>query len=62
MATHNKDILKTLAKRIISLDKGFLVRDDNEKKEKDTLEHSNKKSGIIDIQGKKPKEVEDENF
>lgn len=43
MATHNNDILKAISKRIISLDKGFLVRDDGKKKEKCEAEHSDKK-------------------
>ncbi len=32
MATHNVDIVKTLSKRIIALDKGQLARDDRKKK------------------------------
>ena len=56
------DFFDVYRKRIISLDKGFLVRDDGKKKEKDGLEHSNKKSGIIDTQSKKSKEDQDENF
>lgn len=34
MATHNTDILKNFSKRVVGLDKGYLVRDDKEKKEK----------------------------
>ncbi len=34
MATHNTDILKNFSKRIVGLDKGRLVRDDKERKEK----------------------------
>ncbi len=33
MATHNADIVKSLSKRIIELEKGKLVRDDRKKKE-----------------------------
>jgi len=33
MATHNVDILKNLSKRVIALEKGKLVRDDNKKEE-----------------------------
>ena len=34
MATHNTEIVKNLSKRVIGLDKGRLVRDDKDKKEK----------------------------
>lgn len=62
MATHNKDIIKALSKRVISLNEGQLIRDDNKKKEITTVEHSHKKSGIIDTENKKPKEEQDEDF
>ncbi|MDP2637755.1 MAG: ATP-binding cassette domain-containing protein [Candidatus Levybacteria bacterium] len=54
MATHNEDIVKTLSKRKISLNKGFMSGDENgKKKEKHSEEHSHKKSVIIDEKDKK---------
>ena len=38
MATHNFDIVKTLSKRIIGLDKGRLVKDEKKKEEKNNKE------------------------
>jgi cell division transport system ATP-binding protein len=67
MATHNEDILKALSKRIISLNKGELVGVSG-KKPKASIEHSEKKSVIIDKDKKKdvpasPKvEKQDEEF
>jgi cell division transport system ATP-binding protein len=58
MATHNEDIIKTLSKRIISLNKGQLTGG-NDKKPKAHTEHSEKKSAIID---KEKKKEEDEDF
>jgi len=73
MATHNEDIVKALSKRIISLNEGQLVRDDNKNKNRAVAEHFYKKSGIIDTENKrsqviKPKttdtkkEEQDEDF
>lgn len=42
MATHNADIMKSLSKRVIGLDKGRLIRDDKGKKE-DKKEEKSKK-------------------
>lgn len=48
MATHNEDIVKALSKRVISLDKGQVVKDNNKK----TVSQSARKSDNID-KGKK---------
>lgn len=56
MATHNEDVIKTLAKRIISLSKGQLMGG-NEKKSKSHVEHLEKKSAIIDKEKKKDPSV-----
>lgn len=77
MATHNEEILRTLAKRTISLSKGQLIKDSGNKnppagakpdkageKEKATIEVS-EKSGMIDVDSKKSdtkKEKRDEDF
>ena len=58
MATHNEDAVKALSKRVISLNNGILTGG-NEKKPKPHLEHSEKKSAIIDVKDKKS---EDEDF
>jgi cell division transport system ATP-binding protein len=62
MATHNHDIIKKLNKRIISLDKGSLVND-NEKKEhkkdKDHEEKEEKKEEAEEDTAKKEKDSEE---
>jgi len=55
MATHNEDVVKSLSKRVIILNKGELVDKDG-KKLKTQVEHSDKKSVNIDS---KDKESED---
>jgi cell division transport system ATP-binding protein len=58
MATHNEDIVRALSKRIITLNKGQLVGVSG-KKPKIQIEHSEKKSAIIN---KDKKEEKDEEF
>lgn len=70
MATHNEDVVRALSKRVISLNKGELAGGVG-KKSKEHMEHSEKKSAIIE-EGKatgnkkqevsKKKEEEDEDF
>lgn len=49
MATHDKEIIKSLSKRTITLSKGTLVHDTAKgKKEKSSGEHSKEKSDMID--------------
>ena len=55
MATHNEDVVKALSKRIIVLDKGQLIGVSG-KKPKTHVEHSEKKSAIINVEDKKPEE------
>jgi cell division transport system ATP-binding protein len=55
MATHNEDIVKTLSKRVISLNKGQLAGISG-KKSKPYTEHSEKKSAIINKEEKKSEE------
>jgi cell division transport system ATP-binding protein len=52
MATHNEDIVKSLSKRVIALNKGELVGKDG-KKLKTSTEHSEEKSAIIDVKDRK---------
>jgi cell division transport system ATP-binding protein len=63
MATHNEDIVKTLSKRVISLNGGQLTGE-NERKSKAHPEHSEKKSAIIEKEKEKEKkkEEQDEDF
>jgi len=69
MATHNKDIVKALSKRVLCLNKGQLMGEDG-KKPKADIEHSEEKSAIINTGPKKSeeksketrKEEQDENF
>jgi len=69
MATHNEDAVKALSKRVISLNKGQLAGESG-RKSKAHIEHSEKKSAIIDKEKKmeekaKPatkKEEQDEDF
>ena len=69
MATHNKDIVKALSKRVLCLNKGQLMESDG-KNPKADIEHSGGKSAIIDTGSKKPeekskearKEEQDEDF
>lgn len=58
MATHNEDVVKALSKRVISLNKGELAGGSG-KKSKEHIEHSEKKSAIIDKEKNKEK---DEDF
>ena len=69
MATHNENIVKSLSKRVMSLNKGQLTGQNIDKKPKDGKEQADKKSGIIDTkekkaqeQPKKMKKEEDEDF
>lgn len=74
MATHNEDIVKVFSKRIIALNEGQLVRDDNKKKDSSkqnlpgAVSHSSQKSDSIDKEKKNPsagsglKDEKDEDF
>jgi cell division transport system ATP-binding protein len=55
MATHNEDVIKALAKRVITLDRGKLVGISG-KRPKPYIEQAEKKSAIIDTQVKKTEE------
>lgn len=64
MATHNEDVVKALAKRVISLDKGQLAGISGKKPKAHVhIEHSEKKSAIIEKpKEKEKKKDEDEDF
>ena len=54
MATHNEDIIKTLSKRVISLNNGQLAKDTGgRKKEKEAISQISPKPDIIDKEKKK---------
>ncbi len=44
MATHNSDVVKSMNKRVIGLEKGKVVRDDKKKKEDNTHSHKDKEN------------------
>lgn len=60
MATHNTDVVKSMGKRVVALDKGKLVRDDKKKKDekkevkKDEIEHPSEAIKDPDDKNEKP--------
>lgn len=44
MATHNIDIIKSMKKRVVGLEKGKIVRDDKKKKDDSVQKHADEKS------------------